>query len=156
MWLTRPFLLKDIFKNWACHQCLISFILAHVMIIPLAGFKLSHSLSPQSNAACGKLHLGSNIYHVPVEGKEGVGEGKGVWFSKRLIWGRGAQGSILKMQKTRGGWNCKIQDLHVTFSVKVVNKLYYHWSKSTFPSRVLTVKKYSLEGFLASSKIVHL
>lgn len=109
------------------------------MIIPLAlNFHILYL--PNLTQHVGR-HLGSNIYHVPVEGKEGVGEDKGVWFSKRLIWGRGGQGSILKMQKTRGGWNCKIQDLHVTFSVKVVNKLYYHWSKSRFPSRVLTVKK---------------
>ena len=118
-------------------------------------FKLSHSLSPQSNAACGKT-LRKQHLSRPSWGEGGGWRGqRGVIF-KKVNLGEEGEGSILKMQKKRGGWNCKIQDLHVTFSVKVVNKLSYHWSKSTFPSRVLTVKKYSLEGFLASSKIVHL
>ena len=67
------------------------------MIIPLAlNFHILYL--PNLTQHAGR-HLGSNIYHVPVEGKEGVGEGKGVWFSKMLIW---EGGSILKIQKKRG------------------------------------------------------
>ena len=51
-------------------------MLAHVIIIPLAlNFHILYL--PNLTQHAGR-HLGSNIYHVPVEGKEGVGEGKGV------------------------------------------------------------------------------
>ena len=70
------------------------------MIIPLAlNFHILYL--PNLTQQAGR-HLGSNIYHVPVEGKEGVGEGKGVWFSKRLIWGRGGRGQFWKCKKREG------------------------------------------------------
>ena len=46
----------------------------------------------------------------------------------------------MKIQKKRG--NEIVRYRTETFFVIVV-KLYYHWSKSTFPSRVLTVKKFT-------------
>ena len=42
------------------------------------------------------------IYHIPVEGKEGVGEGKGVWFPKRLMGGGGGLVNFEKAEKERG------------------------------------------------------
>ena len=71
------------------------------MFIPLAlNFHILYLPNLMQHAG---RHLGSNIYHVPVEGKEGVGEGKGVWFSKRLIWWRGGAGVNFENAKNERG-----------------------------------------------------
>lgn len=56
----------------------------------------------------------------------------------------------MKIQKKRG--NEIVRYRTETFFVIVV-KLYYHWSKSTFPSRVLTVKKIHPKGSLPAAKL---
>ena len=71
------------------------------MIIPLS-FNFQILYLPNLTQHVGR-HLGSNIYHVPVEWKEVVGEGKGVWFSKRLIWGRGGGGVNFENAKKERG-----------------------------------------------------
>ena len=89
-----------------------------------------------------KSPKGPNCLLCPdVEG----GKGGGYNFLGALILG----GQFWKCTKCEGGGGSKYYDTGLAFYTKVV-KLYYDWSKSTFPSEV--DKKIGFSGSLSTTK----
>ena len=89
-----------------------------------------------------KSPKGPNCLLCPdVEG----GKGGGTIFWEPWFWGANFENA----QNVKGGGGSKYYDTGLAFYTKVV-KLYYDWSKSTFPSEV--DKKIGFSGSLSTTK----
>ena len=104
------------------------------------------NLTQHARSHFNTLYLGSNHLSRPSWGEGGGWRGTmaGYDFWRGLIWG----GQFWKCKKFEAVW----KDTGLAFFAKVV-KLYYHWSKSTFLWRVLTVKKFT-QGVLCQKQIL--